>query len=169
MLSVVLVSRLLSLELEGKLFISSIRCVSQLTLLAAILKPIFDSETPLYTVILTVVMILFGSLEVSLFKTRLTFPGLFPLVFACLFITNGTLALLGTAAILQTDPWYKPQELIPTFGMLLGNSCTSTALGLNTLLTHFEKDRDKIEMSMAFGATKWEAGKYCISSQELLK
>jgi uncharacterized protein (TIGR00245 family) len=155
----VLVSYVFELGLLLKLLISSIRCVGQLTLMAVILKPVFEDNNIIELLALSLVMIIFGTIEISLLKIRLYYKGLFPIVFTSLVVTNFALALFGTAVIMRIVPFYQAQHFIPTFGMLLGNSINSISLSLNNLVDHFQNDKDKIDFSLAFGATKWEAVK----------
>ena len=64
------------------------------------------------------------------------------------------IALLGT---LQPEPWYAPRYAIPLLGMILGNTMTGIALGLDTLTTAAVRERGAIEARIALGATRFEA------------
>ena len=40
----------------------------------------------------------------------------------------------GTLLVLRLSPWWTPQYLIPTLGMVLGNTITGISIGLATIL-----------------------------------
>ncbi|KAG0311618.1 hypothetical protein BGZ99_010058 [Dissophora globulifera] len=55
------------------------------------------------------------------------------------------------------DPFHSPKEFIPALGMLLGNTMTAIALGLDICLTQLSESKEKIELYLSLGATRWEA------------
>ncbi|CAG8846131.1 14514_t:CDS:2, partial [Racocetra persica] len=56
-------------------------------------------------------------------------------------------------------PFWDPQVFIPTMGMLLGNCMSAIAVGVSYALEQFSEQKEKIEMYLAFGASRWEAGR----------
>ncbi|EPZ32416.1 UPF0014-domain-containing protein [Rozella allomycis CSF55] len=146
-----------NLKLSSKLLVSSIRCVTQLTIMAIILRPIFLEKNPVYVFLVSGVMTLSGSIEVALLKSKFTYPGIFWVCLTSLIITNFCLAILGTGCIMGVQPFYDAQHFIPTFGMLVGNSTSAVAISLSLLMKQLISEKEKIEMSLAFGATRWEA------------
>jgi putative ABC transport system permease protein len=54
----------------------------------------------------------------------------------------------------RPDPWYHPQFALPLLGMILGNTMTGVALGLDTLSTRMARERPAIEAMLALGATR---------------
>jgi len=55
------------------------------------------------------------------------------------------------------DPLNSPKEFIPALGMLLGNTMTAIALGLDQCLSQLSEHKEKIELYLSMGATRWEA------------
>lgn len=45
---------------------------------------------------------------------------------------------LGTAVILQVNPFWDPSTFVPVIGMLLGNSMTSVAMATERCLDQFK-------------------------------
>ncbi|CAH1762418.1 14462_t:CDS:2 [Entrophospora sp. SA101] len=60
---------------------------------------------------------------------------------------------------MNQKPFWDPQIFIPTMGMILGNTMSAIAVGISYALAQFGEQKDKIEMSLSFGATRWEAGR----------
>ncbi|KAJ3202515.1 ATPase with role in protein import into the ER [Entophlyctis luteolus] len=63
----------------------------------------------------------------------------------------------GNAFAIQAAPWHVAQQFIPIVGMLLGNALSAVSLELNTCLSQLDSHRDRIDMDLAFGASRWEA------------
>ena len=67
----------------------------------------------------------------------------------------GTLVtLFALATQIQPDPWYHPRYAIPLLGMILGNTMTGIAVGLNTLTSQIKRERPAIETMLALGETR---------------
>jgi putative ABC transport system permease protein len=81
-------------------------------------------------------------------------------------MTDAWLAMVGSSAIVGgvvtqlvvgVEPWYEPQYVIPLVGMILGNSLTGIALGLDRFLDHLATRAAEIELRISYGATRGEA------------
>ena len=59
--------------------------------------------------------------------------------------------------MLQVQPWYSPQYLIPLLGMVLGNTLNGISLSLDRFMESLVNQRDQIETWLTLGATRWEA------------
>ena len=103
------------------------------------------------------VLVLLAAYETTYNKTKLQYIGLFFNVLLSVLLSAGLNMLIGMSFIIKGSPWYEPRRLIPVLGMLLGNSMTAMALGLNSMLKDFTENREKIELSLAYGATRFEA------------
>jgi putative ABC transport system permease protein len=62
--------------------------------------------------------------------------------------------VFALATQIQADPWYHPQYAIPLLGMILGNTMTGIAIGLNTLTGLVRRERAAIETLLALGETR---------------
>jgi putative ABC transport system permease protein len=49
--------------------------------------------------------------------------------------------------------------VIPLLGMVLGNSLTGVSLAMDSLLTDLDEHKDRIEMELSLGASRWEAAR----------
>jgi putative ABC transport system permease protein len=54
-------------------------------------------------------------------------------------------------ALVGVEPWWTPQYAIPLLGMILGNTMTGIALGMDTLTQNAWKQRAVIENRLALG------------------
>jgi putative ABC transport system permease protein len=62
-----------------------------------------------------------------------------------------------TGVIVQVEPWYLPQYVIPLAGMVIGNSMTGVALALERVFADMDAREGEILALTALGATPWEA------------
>ncbi|KAI8601562.1 UPF0014 family [Dissophora ornata] len=143
-------SIILGLGLEKRLFISAIRCVVQLTIMGLVLQNIFDAKSPILVILMALLLILLGAYEAvfNVSKRR----HIYMVRVHCLII--GT---FGTRLAMGVDPLHSPKEFIPALGMLLGNTMTAIALGLDQCLSQLSENKEKIELYLSMGATRWEA------------
>lgn len=70
---------------------------------------------------------------------------MFHTFFATLICTSLS-TVFGVLVVLRNDPWFDPQYLIPTVGMLLGNSLMALSVGLDRCLSAFSEGRDTVEV-----------------------
>ncbi|KAI9238242.1 MAG: UPF0014 family [Podila humilis] len=141
-----LLSMALGLGLGKPLFISAFRCIVQLTIMGSVLKQIFDAKSPYLILLMALVLIVLGAHEAVYNTTKPVNSGL-----------TSRSKLIGTRLAMGVDPFHSPREFIPVLGMLLGNSMTATALGLDTCLRQLSENKEKIELYLSMGATRWEA------------
>ncbi len=138
------------------LLIAALRTVVQLTLLGLLLKLIFSRSDPLFIGTLLLVMSLVAAREIRTRQTR-PFHGLWGYAIggSTMFVSAITLVLLATQVIIQVDPWYTPQYLIPLFGMLLGNTMSGIAIALDGLTRSAWRQRLAIEGRLLMGES-WQ-------------
>ncbi len=153
-----IVSILLKLRLERQLALAATRTVVQLLLVGYILKWVFDIEDLLPILALAAIMAAAAG-HAAVGRCSRTFPGAMYSAFATLAFSGLITTVIVTAVIINAEPWYKPQYLIPLLGMVLGNSLTGISLTMDTLLERLTQQRDEVEMLLALGATRWEAAR----------
>ena len=54
--------------------------------------------------------------------------------------------------VINLQPWFKPQYFIPLSGMLIGNSMTGIALGVEGLINGIKDNKQMIENALMLGA-----------------
>ena len=145
----------LRLRLERQLVIAALRMLVQLSLLALVLKTLFELASPIYTGLAALAMVLFAGYEV-LGRQQRRFAGWWGYsVGASSILFAGTIVtVFALTTQVRPDPWYHPQFALPLLGMILGNTMTGVALGLDTLSTRMARERPAIEAMLALGATR---------------
>jgi putative ABC transport system permease protein len=151
-----IVSLVLRLGIERRLAIAALRTVIQLGLLGVILERVFAVRHPLVIVGILVVMTLFAAREAAGRASR-GYRGIMIDAWLAMTVSCFAVGAVVTQVVIGVEPWYNPQYVIPLLGMILGNSLTGIALGLDRFLDFLATRSDEIELRLAFGATRSEA------------
>ena len=151
-------SIMLRLGLARQMVIAAIRMVIQLLLLGLVLKVLFDLASPLFTSAVGLIMILFAGREVMARQSRnLTGWWVYGLGTTTMLIAGSVVTLFALTTQIRPDPWYEARVALPLLGMILGNTMTGIALGLDRLLTGTTRERGTIEARLALGHTITDA------------
>jgi putative ABC transport system permease protein len=151
-LALAAISWRLHLGIEGRLLIATVRSVLQLMLIGLVLKALFAQSNPLLIGAVTLFMLSMAGYEVMARQQR-RFKGLWGMGIGTLsmFISSFSITLLALHVVVQVDPWYTPQYLIPLLGMLLGNTMTGMAIALDNLTQQAWQRRGAIEAKLTLG------------------
>jgi len=151
-------SMALGLGLERKLLVASVRMVVQLLLVGLVLTWLFATVSPWLTLGVALTMVLFAGHEIMARQDR-KLAGLwaYGLGTGCMLVAAGVVTLFALTTQLRPDPWYDPRYAIPLLGMVLGNTMTGIALGLNTLVGNIHMRRAAIEARLALGCDRFQA------------
>ncbi|TNF39073.1 MAG: iron export ABC transporter permease subunit FetB [Gammaproteobacteria bacterium] len=153
-----LLSWRMQLNLSRQLFIAALRTTVQLLLIGLILKTIFENVDLLWVMLITLVMLSVAGYEILSRQHRKIQPAWgFAISTGSLFISSFIVTLLALLVIVQPQPWYHPQYAIPLLGMLLGNTMTGIALGMDRLVQTAWQQRAVIEQRLMLGQTSVEA------------
>ncbi|KAJ2396247.1 hypothetical protein GGI23_003986, partial [Coemansia sp. RSA 2559] len=71
---------------------------------------------------MTLGMSILASVEVTFWRAKSRFPGMFASTLFSVFVSVMVVALFGNAYSLNMSPAYTAEKFIPTAGMLFGNS-----------------------------------------------
>lgn len=150
-----------------QLWWATLRMVLQLLFMGIWLSWVFNSDNPVWVVLIGLIMLIAAGYEISK-RQQYRFKKLHSFLIGLLSLSFISLALLiGVLVfIIQPEVWYQPQYLIPLLGMLLGNSMTAIGLGLDSLTRSAVQLRSKIEAQLALGYTAKESMKF-IKEQSL--
>jgi len=144
----------LRLRLESQLLIAALRMVVQLSLVGLVLNALFTSVSPVLTGFVALAMVLFAGREIAARQERrLAGWWTYGLGTTSVLMAAMVVTVLALTTQIQPDPWYHPRFAIPILGMILGNTMTGVALGLNTLTTTVARERVAIEARLALGHT----------------
>jgi len=148
----------MGLGLESPMVVGVLRTGCQLTILGAILRPIFFWGIQLWWLVLLYVlfMVTLASLESSA-RSRYYFQGMFSCILASFLGNVGLVSMFAFGVIIRPHPPWDPQYVIPIVGMLLGNCINAVALSMNAIITSLVEQSQEIELLLSFGASPEEA------------
>ena len=142
------------LNIEKQLLTAAARTVVQLLLIGLVLKFLFESINPWLIALLATIMLMAAGREV-LARQHRTFAGGwgFGISVLSMFVSSFAVTILALIIVIQPEPWYTPQYAIPLLGMLLGNTMSGIALGLDRLTQSAWEQRRVIEARLMLGET----------------
>jgi TIGR00245 family protein len=142
---------------ERDIAVAAFRMTVQLILVGYLLQYVFVNAHPLYTIVLVGIMVAFSIRTVLNRAKRKAGPRLRRWI--ALSMMTGILFSIAyfILVIIGLEPWYEPRYVIPIAGMIVGNSMTGIALGVNTLMEGMESRRAHIEAALMLGATPKQA------------
>jgi len=148
----------LQLGLQKTLIIAASRSVIQLTLLGLVLKQLFNQSSLPLIALISLIMLTVAGYEVMARQGR-KFSGWWGMGIgtSSMFLSSFSITLLALFTIINVEPWYTPQYLIPLLGMLLGNTMNGIAVSLNYLTTTADAQKGQIEARLIQGHTWQEA------------
>ncbi|MBG0778285.1 MAG: iron export ABC transporter permease subunit FetB [Desulfovibrionaceae bacterium] len=144
------------LGLERDLAIGTVRTVAQLTVMGYALRIIFGLNNALLVLGVFCVMIFTASRIVKSRVAEKQIPFYNP-VLGSMLVSFTSVTIIVTAAVVQVHPWWKAEYFLPIGGMVVGNSMTAIALGLDRLFSDLRARRAEVEMRLCLGATAREA------------
>ena len=98
-------------------------------------------------------MIFIAATEATGRQTR-TYRGHFFHALLSIFAGGIGTGVFSILLVMAPSPWWNPQVIIPICGMLIGNSVSGPALGVDRLLSDVCERQHEVEIRLAFGATK---------------
>lgn len=152
------ISILLNLGLGRRLLLAAMCTVVQLLLIGLVLQWVFRLDRWYVVLGLMGVMTMVAGIAATQ-RTQVRYPGIWWRSIASVGASSGVVAALALGVIVYVRPWYTPQYAIPLLGMILGNTLNGVSLGLDRLGGELSRRRFEVEMSLALGATRWEAAR----------
>ncbi len=152
------ISIALGLKMEKRLAYASIRTVVQLLLVGFVLQRVFEINTVIALLPVVLFMLVIAAHTAS-GRPAYRFRGMGMLSFSVMTVTSLGVTITATGLIIGVEPWFKPSYLIPLLGMVLGNTMNGVSLATDHFLESVREKGHEIEMELAMGATRWEAGR----------
>ncbi len=150
------VSVALKLDLERKLAWAAVRTVVQLLAIGYVLGWVFQFDRWFVVLPLMVLMTLIAGFAGAQ-RGALTYAGQRRDSVVSIWVSSWLVAAVGLFVVIRIHPWYEPQYAIPILGMILGNTLTGVSLGIERMTEELTARRDRVDMALALGATRWEA------------
>lgn len=140
------------LGITQQLYIAAVRTTVQLLLIAMVLKALFETTHAAFVLLIAMIMIAVAGWEIlSRQKRKLKGWWGFGISSGSLLVSSFLITVLCLVIVIDADPWYHPQYAIPLLGMLLGNTMTGIALGMDRLIQTAWQQRPAIEQRLMLG------------------
>ncbi len=140
------------LGLQQQLLIAALRTVIQLGLIGLVLKALFEDLHPAWLIPVSLLMVMAAGREVIARQQR-RLAGGYMVGTGAMFVSSFSITLLALVVVVQPAPWYQPQYAIPLLGMMLGNTMTGIAVGMERLLKTVADDHERVEQRLMLGET----------------
>lgn len=144
------------LGLEGSLALAAGRTIAQLTVVGYFLGAVFAFKSPW-----AVLAVLGGMLVIAAIVARnrisQKIPRLLPLIAGSILVSTALTLTYTTLLIVQPQPWYDPQTIIPLAGIVLGNAMNGAAIAGDRLVSTLNSSQLEIETHLSLGATPQQA------------
>lgn len=148
----------LNLGLGRQMLIAAVRMIVQLLLIGLVLDALFAQKAPWLTASAATVMIAFAGYEILARQSRpLAGKWTYGLGAGSMTLAGILVTWIALTTQVKPDPWYDPRFAIPLLGMILGNTMTGVALGLDRLLNAAARERAAIEARLCLGQSFREA------------
>lgn len=156
----IIILAILSVKLElgiaAQILVAAVRTTVQLLLIGLVLKSVFSHVHITWVITLSMIMLIAAGREVMARQQR-KFTGSWGagLGGLSMFLSSFTITILTLTTIIGVDPWYEPRYAIPLLGMMLGNTMTGVALGLDRMTSLAWDQQDTIEARLMLGQS-WQ-------------
>jgi putative ABC transport system permease protein len=144
------------LGLEASLAIATGRTIVQLLVVGYILEIVFALRNP-WAVLGVIAVMLFIATITARNRISKKVPYLLPIVGGSVLLSTAFTLTYVTLLVLQPDPWYEPQYLIPLAGILLGNTMNASAIAGERFVSTLNASQLEIETHLSLGATPQQA------------
>jgi putative ABC transport system permease protein len=132
--------------------IAAIRTTVQLLLIGLVLKALFAHASLWWVTGVALLMLLVAAGEVmARQKRRFAGPWAYGIGASSMFLSSFSVTLLALIVIIGPEPWYDPRYAIPLLGMIMGNTMTGVAVGLDSLTGLAWQQRATIEARLMLG------------------
>ena len=156
-ISVIFLSLYLKLDIAQKITISVTRTIVQLLFAGYLLLGfIFDLRNPFVVLLYLLVMAIIAANEVISRQTRI-YEKQFQDAFTGVICGGLFIGLFGSVVVFHPNPFWEPHIIIPTCGMLIGNSISGPSLAIEKILSDVSDKAYECETRLAFGGTSYES------------
>ncbi|KXN86087.1 hypothetical protein AN958_10563 [Leucoagaricus sp. SymC.cos] len=151
------ISSVLKIGVGTSLLTSAIRCIVQLTIVATILQEVFSAQDKWVVAGISFLLNLLGTIEIVVNKSKRRYQFMFASVLVALLSSTIPIAIFGTKFAMGIDPFWTPIQFIPIVGMLCGATISGITVSASYVLKELQENKDKVEVYLAFGASRVEA------------
>jgi len=139
------------------LLVAALRCIGQMAAVATILQQVFDNKNPWMVALISFVLNFLGTFETVVNKSPRRFQHMFPAVLIGMLGSTIPISIVGARFAMGVTPFWLPMQYIPIVGMLCGATISGVVVAVSSILKELQENKDKVEIYLAFGATRMEA------------
>lgn len=150
------ISLRLALGVGRDLVIATVRTYVQLIVLGLVLRWVFGIDSP-WIVLAILALMMAAAAQAIVRRAPDAPPGILGSSMLTMLLTGFTVTFAVTGLIVQVEPWYRAQYVIPIAGMVLGNSMNGVALALERTFADMDSHAEEMLSLVALGASPWEA------------
>nr|BAL02929.1 ABC transporter-like protein [Pholiota nameko] len=151
------VSTVFRLGMGASLLVAALRCTGQLAVVATVLHQVFENKNPWTVALISFVLNLLGTFETVVNKSSRRFQHMFPVVLVGMLGSTIPISIIGSRYTMGIQPFWTPMQYIPIVGMLCGATISAVVVAVTYILKELQENKDKVEIYLAFGATRMEA------------
>lgn len=136
--------------------IATVRALVQLLGVGIFLSIVFSTASPL---VILAVLVGMATIAAVVARNQIDreMSRLFKWVLLAIFSSGLVTVTYVCVFVIQPDPWYSPQYLIPLTGIVLGNAMTAASIAGERLVSALRNSRTEIETHLSLGATSKQA------------
>ncbi|KAF8995408.1 UPF0014-domain-containing protein [Hymenopellis radicata] len=154
-----LISKVYHLGIGVDLVTAAVRCIVQLALVASLLQTVFETNNPWAVAGIALLLNLLGTFETVVNKSKRRHERMFRSVLFGMLGSTIPVSVIGARYAMSVDPFWTPSQYIPIVGMLCGSTISGVVVSVSYVLKELKENRDKVEVYLAYGATRMEACK----------
>ncbi|PCH42131.1 UPF0014-domain-containing protein [Wolfiporia cocos MD-104 SS10] len=154
-----IISVTFGLGVGSGLVTAAVRCIIQLSVVALILQKVFEAENPLAVAGIAFLLNFMGTIETVVNKSKKRYNHMFPSVLIGMLGSTIPVSIIGVRYAMVVEPFWQPEQYIPIVGMLCGGAISGIVVSVTYVLKELHDNKDKVEMYLAFGASRFEACK----------
>ncbi|KAI0833562.1 UPF0014-domain-containing protein [Trametes gibbosa] len=147
------------LGVGSSLVTAAVRCIVQLSVVALILQKVFETNNPWAVAGMACLLNFMGTAETVVNKSKKRYDYMFPSVLLGMLGSTIPVSIIGTRFAMDVEPFWRPEQYIPIVGMLCGATISGIVVSVTYVLKEIYDNKDKVEMYLAFGASRFEACK----------
>jgi len=153
----------------GTIMMASTRATIQLMVLGQILLPIFQyGHTHWWAPVVYILAMGLIAAHAALGRPKYEYPGISWHFLVGVGTVPVVIAFIIVGAVLRVKPLWEPQYCIPLAGMIFNNAITGISLGVNSLVTELKEGRDRIELLVSMGGSRWEVCKGLVKTASVV-
>lgn len=153
------ISKIFHLGIGVSLVTAAVRCMIQLALVATLLQSVFETDNPWAVAGIAFLLNVMGTFETVVNKAKRRHERMFRSVLFGFIGSTIPVSIIGGRYAMSVEPFWAPSQYIPIVGMMCGSTISGVVISLNYALKELQENRDKVEIYLAFGASRMEACK----------